>query len=136
MILGVTATRQTITKKQEQLFEEKVIELNITSFRHGDCLGGDKQAHEIVRRLGNIYIIVHPPLNSFKRAYCKGDVILKPKKYLERNKDIINLSDYMIAMPNSTKQKVRSGTWYTVRYARKVRKALLIIFPNGLCESF
>ena len=135
MIVGVTATRSNITEKQEKLFEERIIDLETTSFRHGDCVGGDARAHEIVQRMG-IYVIVHPPLNSFKRAYCNGDEILEEREYLERNRDIVRLSDSMIAMPRSKEELTRSGTWYTIRFAKKLGKELFIIFPDGTCETW
>ena len=39
--------------------------------------------------------------------------------YLERNKNIVNAVDFIIAAPDGP-EKVRSGTWSTVRYAKKV----------------
>jgi hypothetical protein len=37
----------------------------------------------------------------------------------------------VIAAPMSSAEILRSGTWATIRYARKAGKPVLIIWPNG-----
>jgi predicted Rossmann fold nucleotide-binding protein DprA/Smf involved in DNA uptake len=54
----------------------------------------------------------------------------EPLPYLERNHAIVNESDFLIAAPDGP-ETLRSGTWATVRYARKVGKRVLVIMPNG-----
>jgi predicted Rossmann fold nucleotide-binding protein DprA/Smf involved in DNA uptake len=48
---------------------------------------------------------------------------------LERNKDIVSESDFLIAAPDSKKERLRSGTWATVRHARKLGKRVMILEP-------
>ncbi len=65
------------------------------------------------------------------RNFSKGDETRKPKPYLKRNHDIVDESDILIGFPSSEEERLRSGTWATVRYARKTGKRIYIIFPDG-----
>jgi hypothetical protein len=96
--------------------------------RHGDCIGVDEQAHYIAVELG-YKIIIHPPENPIKRAFCKDSITLAPLPYLDRNKQIVNNSDIIIAVPKENSQVLRSGTWSTVRFAQKQGKRIYIIYP-------
>jgi len=94
---------------------------------HGDCIGADTDFHNICRELSdNIKIIIHPPSNDKKRSFCKSDDIRPEKEYLTRNKDIVNETNILIACPESAVEQLRSGTWSTVRYARKVNKIVIL----------
>lgn len=123
-----------MTEEQKESFLKIIMtgtQTRIQEFHHGDCIGSDKQAHDMVKSLGDISIHVHPPLNPEKRAFCNGGTIHKPKQYLERNKDIVDSSDILIATPMSFKEEIRSGTWNTVRYARRKFKPVFVIYPDG-----
>ena len=102
---------------------------------HGDCKGADKQFHDIAKSFG-YEITVHPPIDDKKRAFCKGDYSTAPKEYLARNKDIVDACDILIATPKSAAEEVRSGTWSTIRYAKKTHKRGVIIFPDGKIKTF
>jgi hypothetical protein len=97
---------------------------------HGDCIGGDAAADEIARQYG-IRRVIHPPENPSKRARCAGEVILPEKAYLDRNHDIVDVSDVLVACPKGMMEEQRSGTWATVRYARKLGRKVMILFPDG-----
>ena len=130
-IIGFTGTRNGITKDQERRIVQLAILLEIHEFHHGDCIGSDIKAHKVIKKLNaNIKIIIHPPSYTGCRAYCRGNIILTPLPYLDRNRDIVDSSDILIATPD-TKERVRSGTWSTVRYARRKGKEVIIINPNG-----
>jgi hypothetical protein len=90
----------------------------VHTFHHGDCVGADAEAHVIATVLG-FETVVHPPKNEKLRAFCKGDLILEPRDYLARNHQIIDATDLLFAVPDGPETK-RSGTWSTIRYARKV----------------
>lgn len=104
--VGFTGSRKGMTKKQRsrlrKILSNYVEEYTVT-FRHGDCIGADEQAHKIAKNLG-CRIVIHPPIDDKQRAYKKGNKTLKPKKYLERNKDIVNNSDKIIACPEDELQ--------------------------------
>lgn len=99
-----------------------------TAVHHGDCVGADAEFHDIA--WGMCFIIVHPPIEDMYRAFCIApDKTLEPRPYLARNKDIVNQSDILIAAPNTLVEEWRSGTWSTVRYARKMGKPVIILDP-------
>jgi len=100
---------------------DEVIEVH-----HGDCVGADASFHNIAKELGK-RIVIHPPENDKLRAYKHGDRMYSRKPYLQRNHDIVKASDTMIACPDSSKEKLRSGTWATIRYARKNGKEVNLI---------
>ena len=131
-IAGFTGTRNGMTQKQKEAFRDTIILLEIDKFHHGDCIGADFLAHEIIKNINtNIKIIIHPPSYAKYRAFCKGNVILGQRPYLDRNKDIVDHSDLLIATPGEFKEKLRSGTWSTIRYARKKNKSIYIMMPDG-----
>lgn len=108
-------------------------ELGEFEFHHGDCVGADFIAHRAAVKAGAT-IVIHPPLNNSKRAYAAlreaGVTILPAKEYLDRNKDIVDATTLLIATPSGA-EKLRSGTWSTVRYARKRGKVIVLIMPDG-----
>ena len=97
---------------------------------HGDCIGADAQAHEIACTLGR-EVTIHPPTSGTYRAWKTGSDVRAPKAYLTRNKDIVRETDMLIAAPAETTEQVRSGTWSTVRFARKLGKRVFVILPDG-----
>ena len=107
---------------------------DVNQVHHGDCIGADTTFHNIVEKM-NIEIVIHPPLDNKLRSYCKSINILKPKPYLQRNHNIVDASDILIAFPPSKEEVLRSGTWSTIRYARKNKKTIYIIFPDGSIQS-
>lgn len=104
----------------------------VSEFHHGDCVGADAEAHDIAYDVHQPVIVVHPPLNEKGRAFKQGDVILPQREYQDRNHDIVDATDYLIATPDSYTEKFRgSGTWATIRYAVKKGKTVYVIYPDG-----
>jgi len=130
MKIGFTGTRQGMTAEQRYVLICVLTFLKPKEFHHGDCIGADEQASNIARDMG-CRIVIHPPLNNKFRAYCSGDKVLPPKDYLERNRDIVDRTDILVATPKQFNEVLRSGTWATIRYARKTGKPQIIIFPDG-----
>ena len=57
---------------------------------------------------------------------------VKPDRpYFVRDRDIVNESKAMVAVPNSPVEKSNGGTWYTINYSRLQGKPLAIVWPNG-----
>lgn len=99
---------------------------------HGDCVGADEQAHKIVRWYSEpIKIHGHPPDLVAKRAKCSFDTVDEPKPYLVRNHAIVAATLCLIAAPAQPQEVLRSGTWATVRHARKLNRWIAIAFPDG-----
>jgi len=132
MSLGFTGTQVGLTPKQRKTLEfilRKFVGVE-SKLRHGDCIGADDEANALARNL-NFKTIAHPPISSKKRAFCEVDKSLPEKDYLDRNHDIVNCSKLLIACPRESHENLRSGTWATIRYARKMNKDLIIIFFDG-----
>jgi hypothetical protein len=133
MIVGFTGTQRGMTKAQrERLTSDVFNAIHIDEFRHGDCEGADETASRIANDF-NVQVIIHPPLDPKKRAFCIGHT-LTPKPYLERNHDIVDACNLLIATPGQKQEQLRSGTWATIRYATKKGKPVLIIYPDGTRE--
>ena len=98
---------------------------------HGDCVGADTQFHDMCLKYG-IPVYVYPPIVEKKRAFVEfAEHIYPEKKYLERNQDIVKAADFMLACPSSSIEKLRSGTWATVRYAFRQDVPTLLFLPDG-----
>lgn len=101
---------------------------------HGDCVGADADFHRL-SRLNGLLVVGHPPIKNDLRAFCDFDEIREPKEPLDRNHDIVDESDWMIFTPSGFKEVLRSGTWATIRYTRKVERAGWIVWPDGRAED-
>lgn len=128
MILGFTGTHDGMSLVQKTLFEGVIARLCPREFHHGDCVGADAEAHAIVRRLApKCDIIIHPPDIDAKRAFCPPDKLHRPRPYLIRNRAIVFCCDAIAAAPKTMTEELRSGTWSTIRYARKAGKPVHLL---------
>lgn len=131
MRVGFTGTQEGMTQDQLAVLLSMITSMAPFEFHHGDCVGSDAEAHFIAQAMG-VPIIIHPPIANVKQAYCVGAKKVKPPKgYIQRNQDIVDETDVLIATPKSSKENLRSGTWSTVRYARKRGRIVWIINPDG-----
>ncbi len=131
MIISFTGTQNGMTDKQKYVFESILYSIHNIELHHGDCIGADEDAHNIAL-IHNTIIIIHPPNNNSKRAFCtNANEIKEPKPYLVRNNDMAVICNLLIATPKEYKEQLRSGTWATIRYARKYNNKIAIIQPNG-----
>ena len=129
--VGFTGTRHGMTKKQRDELEKLVQEKDVGEFHHGMCVGSDEQAHAIIfKKAPQANIVGHPPKAVATMAELHCDKVLEADSWSRRNKSIVDSSDYVIATPD-TKERVGSGTWKTIRYARKKGKRIYIIHKNG-----
>ena len=136
MNFGFTGTQDGLTDIQLEtlcnVLQALQNDRGLTEFHHGDCVGADETAHRLVRDINaGCAIHVHPPDNPKKRAYCEGGVLHEERPYLERNHDIVDACDVLIACPQTIEEQLRSGTWATVRYARKIGKRVIMVSPLG-----
>lgn len=106
----------------------------IDGFDHGDCVMADEFAHVVIRQYTDAKVTLHPPTNESKRAFCMADHEWLPKPYLARNKDVVDATDTLLAMPHG-EEELRSGTWSTIRYAQKRSKPVIIFWPDGSVTS-
>ncbi len=127
MRIGFTGTQKGMTdyqKNELRISLSTITVLNRGEFHHGDCIGADEEAYDIAIQYG-FFIVVHPPINGSKRAFTSCDVMLPAKDYIARNHDIVDDTDILYACPDGP-EKVRSGTWATIRYALKKKKKVVI----------
>jgi len=155
MIIGFTGTQAGMNQFQK----DEVVKLfnahQPRELHHGDCIGADSQCHylflnwHIDNDTVSRKIIIHPPLNFSKRAFtadftkyshglkeklanCKYKIVIETldeKAYLERNRDIVDAVQVMIATPKEIDHTLRSGTWSTIRYSWHQRKETIVIPP-------
>lgn len=133
--VGVTGTRRGMTTPQREEFErllDGLIASGTIFFHHGDCVGVDEEAAKIANGK-EIRTVSHPPVIPRLRAFCYSDIVLAPKPYSERNKDIIRVSALVIGIPSGPEEEERfSGTWATIRKVRiSSDTALIVIDPFG-----
>lgn len=101
------------------------------TFVHGDCVGADTDAHGLALRVG-AEVIMRPCTLTRQRSFSEGaKKVYPPKSPLDRNREIVTDSTLMLATPQGFEEKSSGGTWYTIRYARSVRKPLIIVWPDG-----
>lgn len=128
MIVSFTGSRHGMSEQQKEDLWNHLTRMvgDIDWFHHGDCVGADAEAHEIATELG-IQTHVHPPSKDSYRAFCEGTFIDEPMDYLARDRVLAEVCDILIAAPLEPTEQRRSGTWYTVRQARKLNKSIVIL---------
>lgn len=130
---GFTGTQAGMTPAQRAAVREIVA--GATEAHHGDCVGADEQFHSICRGLG-IPVVLHPPDNGAKRAFCKGAIRAeRVKPYLERDRDIVRVTSELVATPKEMREPTAiraGGTWFTIRYAWARGSPVRVVLPDGL----
>lgn len=141
--IGFTGTRAGMTAKQKLalhgLLEQADEDAYGIEFHHGGAPGADKESHDTVRMMksmitGATNIVVHPAIDG-GRNWFGAKIVHDPKPPLIRNHDIVDETEILIATPRRTHEELRSGTWATIRYARKVGREVYIIWPDGSIQS-
>jgi len=128
--VGFTGTRRGMTDAQYNSVWALLCYRAPGHFHHGDCTGADEKAAHLARHAG-MRIICHPPTDSRLRANVVSDETRAPRPYLDRNHDIVDETTELIATPGEFEEQLRSGTWSTVRYARRQGRRVLVVLPDG-----
>lgn len=132
MIFGFTGTQRGMTLAQQETLWELLphrSELQ-DEFHYGDCIGADYEAFKLAEA-GGLFTVCHPPRNSRKRAWTQACIVREPRDYLVRNMNIAKACELLLAAPGEPDEQLRSGTWATVRYARRLRRPVTIVLPDG-----
>ena len=126
--IGFTGNRYGLRPDQKTQIEALLDKYENITVSHGDCLGSDTDFHSLCTDYKKahpdktITIHIYPPDNQRLRGFNKGDVVMKERPYLERNMDIIKNCSLLIACPvDKNKEELRSGTWSTIRQAKKLK---------------
>lgn len=145
MKIGFTGTRQGMTTDQWA----KVVDIialhaeELNEWHDGDCQGADTQAGNSVRsmrKMGTAFFMHGHPSHGQGtekwRAHSEYDFIWREKPPLVRNRDIVDSVDLMIAGPREFDEVVKgSGTWATIRYAKRKGVRLFIVYPDASVEE-
>lgn len=126
--LGFTGSRKGMSEWQKRRLRMFLRHHRPVEFHHGDCVGADAQAHKMVRELlPECRIVIHPGDMPRLRANCKGDLTFEPFPPLHRNRLIVSATDEMVAAPETDEEQLRSGTWFTIREARRTGKRVSVL---------
>ena len=128
--IGMSGTRNGISKEALTELRKFLSTNEISEAHHGDCIGADHDFHNEAK-LYEIQIIIHPHNIDYMRSFCKGGTVRPAKPYLTRNRNIVDETDILLAFPPTKQEIIRSGTWSTIRYAKRKNKKIFIIFPDG-----
>lgn len=139
-IVGFTGTQRGMQPMQLASVKHLVEMYSPGIFHHGCCIGADEEFNKLVDQPLNT-IIRHPPDNDYKLAKCEtkfATVITRDSApYLTRNHDIVDEANIIIAAPAEFEEVLRSGTWSTLRYAKKhFFKPIFHVEPNGAVVKF
>jgi hypothetical protein len=132
MKLGFTGSEGGMSTAQLHTLKQFVFDEidDIDEFHHGCCVGADTQALLLIHGVFDSFmdrdsiatvLHYHPPADMSRASDLREfpGTWHRPRPYLDRNHDIVDACDVLIAAPKTDEEQVRSGTWATVRYARK-----------------
>lgn len=136
VIVGFTGTRKGMTDEQWDAVIEILMGLDYNEAHQGDCIGADADFFTILYGLREetkrpCTIHAWPSTVKGTNIHSKSDVIHDPLPPLVCDKLMVERSDLLIACPKGFDEEVRSGTWTTVRYARKHGIRRIIVLPDG-----
>lgn len=147
MVIGFTGTQRGMTILQTAMIDTLLDkarlvgpiraamtndDINVT---HGDCRGADDEFDAIAVK-HHLHRNLRPCNIEEKRAHCEekrpsSHSLYNPRPPLVRNRDIVHESHFLIVAPSDLHEILRSGTWATYRYAKKLGKPRVIVYPNG-----
>lgn len=135
-VLGFTGSREGPTEEQKATWEKMTIWLSGIGMHNGCAVGSDRYVLENLPAVSSCSLW---PANldgstwakDFAKRHLATEIlpILSP---LDRNKYIVSHSHGLIAFPSTDTEVLRSGTWATIRYARKTKKPVLYVLPSGM----
>lgn len=143
--IGFTGTREGMTEAQAEAFRielRKYVKehpchnsLGVGyEFHHGACVGSDERAVLIGYQEFVATYVAHPSeltgLTSITAMGMSGRVYGEMPPLL-RNQDIVDAVEILFATPKTDAEEKRSGTWATVRMARKKPIPVIVIGPTG-----
>lgn len=134
---GFTGTLRGMTNPQHEKVQEIVRRVRPGRVHHGMAPGADTQFHRLAVDL-QIPICGHPAdqtklflFNTYEFSH-----IYPPYPPLVRNHHIVDEVSVLIAAPHQANEVLRSGTWATVRYARKECVTTILVSPDGQHNTF
>ena len=138
-IYAFTGTRQGLTPEQHDRLQDVIDVLQPVLVHNGACEGADRAMHRLCR--GRAILSEYHPSNSEQMAWAKSirhaqEAIRALRGPLLRNGVMVRLGVRgLIATPGEEHEILRSGTWATIRVARKHNRPIWIISPSGLVRA-
>ena len=124
MTVTFTGTQKGLSARQLEFVTHMLTTNPPELLIHGGCVGADAEVDTIAAML-NIPREVYPSNIPAKHGHLYSMVgkitVHPPMEPLKRNRLMVDKADGVIACPSSDKEVVRSGTWATVRYARRTK---------------
>lgn len=131
-VVGFTGTRIGMTAKQLATLRGVLQLLRPTETHDGDALGADAEFLRLaIERDPETRTVAHPCDIEAARAFRPHGTTLEVRPPLDRNRDIVDACDILIAAPAGMAEERRSGTWATVRYARNLGRPIITVWPDG-----
>lgn len=145
--IGATGTREPITDAQRAwvygVFEDAVRNSVFNNVHHGACTGADEFIHEVALESGLLIDVWPPLLTKHLAPQC---ILAHPQvtvhhamPYLNRDREVVRGGEAgLIALPRQDSQPSREswgGTWYTVDFAERMGRSVVICYPNGVVEK-
>jgi hypothetical protein len=132
LLIGFTGTRDSIRILIKNLARQHVSVQGV----HGGAEGADRQFHRLLKEL-NIPSECYPSNEEQWRWSVQNCVVCHAMQApLTRNRVIVEVSNLMFATPRTFIEKQRSGTWATIRYAKKTNNPLTVIWPDGSTTEY
>lgn len=145
--LGATGTRDGVSDAQRgwvyTTFEDGIRDGTIRRVHHGACTGADEFIHEVCLESG-VHVDVWPPImTKHLAAQCMLAhplvTVHQAMPYLNRDREVVRGgTSGLIALPRQDTQPSREswgGTWYTVDFAERIGRPVVICYPNGRVEK-
>ena len=142
--IGITGTREGLTREQRDALADHLRRWllfsiqGVPEFHHGGATGADRHAHNVVREVYGVTarVVVHPAsdLPEPPTDWTDADELRPAYPALVRNRRIVDATagnGMLLAFPRTRREEQRSGTWDTVRAARRRNLAVLYFWPDA-----
>jgi len=132
--VGFTGTQKGMTDLQKAITIGFLIVRRVSIACHGGCIGADIDIDDICWRFKphSLTTVVYPSNIKGKQGkWHYTPFVMESNNPITRNHFIVDRADFVIACPAEPKEILRSGTWATIRYAKKQGKHIVIIAPDG-----
>lgn len=134
-VLAFTGSREGVTAAQGRTLHRLLRLLFGQGYRrmHNGCaIGADEVAALLARQTGyDVWGFPSDRPDQVSAAACEACVLLHPPaEPLGRNRLMVDGAILLVACPAGA-EVMRSGTWSTVRYARRLGKVVWLCQPDG-----
>lgn len=131
---GFTGTRKGMTSFQKAITRRVMLIGRPLVVRHGGAWGADEEFHAVwaldLRRRGlaDVWPASQDRADLFKQENVHVQPVMPP---LDRNVEIAKRSKFLLATPHYAEEELQSGTWHTIRTAKRLKVPTLIIWPKN-----